>query len=315
MKTFRLLFIFTAALMLSVSCDKLETDPNGGDDLRKGKTTLPAEFLEEWPDLGGCEQYYSLIGGQTIDMGMVVVGNDDSYVYVMYSAGEGNLIAETHLYLGPIDEMPETSKSNPKIGWFPYATEETSDKIIYKIDVTQVPTDENGCFDVAAHAVVVCEDGGCEETAWASGGSDDLYFVLKSRMDGDGGEVETWAATENNNAGYIFNLSNSIGQVFDMHDIFWTYTPGELAVTLESGIIKFTVNSDYGSLIWSRMFLGTLDELNAIGQWNYYNFPYQINVVDDVHVFEFSSSLLNSGDEMEFDGNRWGFYVNYCLCE
>ncbi|MGE0078302.1 MAG: hypothetical protein AB7S48_10620 [Bacteroidales bacterium] len=111
-----------------------------------------------------------LTAGQHIDAGTVTVGNDADYLYVTYSAANGYLINETHLYVGPQSGVPVNKKGNPQIGHFPYGETFTTPvgEVIYQFNLA----DLEDCFIVAAHAVVTKYDGETivdQQTAWGAG--------------------------------------------------------------------------------------------------------------------------------------------------
>lgn len=124
-----------------------------------------------------------LTAGQHIDAGTVTVGNDADYLYVTYTATNGYLLNETHLYVGTRSGVPVNKKGNPQIGHFPYGETFTTpvSEVTYQFNLA----DFEECFIVAAHAVVTKYDGATivdQQTAWGAGtqfitsGSWAMYF-------------------------------------------------------------------------------------------------------------------------------------------
>ncbi|MEA1898615.1 MAG: hypothetical protein U9N53_13225 [Bacteroidota bacterium] len=118
------------------------------------------------------EQSYDLFAGQTINVGNLMVSNDDEFIYVTYLTDEGWMLKEIHLYVGPIKFFPVTKSKIPVPGQFPIKEEYlTPEKLVtFTIPLSEIPE----CPLIAAHAVVVKD--GMEETAWGFGTSfDDFY--------------------------------------------------------------------------------------------------------------------------------------------
>jgi hypothetical protein len=95
----------------------------------------------------GCSQTATLYAGQNIDVGNVIVNDDGTNIYVDYYTENGWVISETHLYVGPEDEIPSTKSGNIKIGHFPDSGTGAS------YVITKDP-DWGDCYVIAAHAVV-----------------------------------------------------------------------------------------------------------------------------------------------------------------
>ncbi len=318
MKNFKLLAILLIATFMTTSCSKheqFETDESL--KLNGVLKSAPADILiypddaVTWPGSDGCElAVYDLFGGQTIHLGTVSVITYSGDVYVKYELNEGSdcLITETHLYLGDIADLPTGKNDNPKIGHFPYAWE---DEVGSPVVIMKIPGQE-GCFDIAAHAVVKC--GGDEETAWAKEGN---IFALKSLMQQPDlsfkwsitGIPGTWCSS------FIYlTLNEALGETIPLVYFNNGVTPyGEVSVELDGDIVRFTVTSDNGDVDNSHLFVGSLNYLNSIGICNHGSFPYQDNDQGPQHVFEFPASILE-GDGNEFGGSAWGWYIEeYCM--
>jgi hypothetical protein len=126
----------------------------------------------------------TLYAGQTIDAGTVTVSNDSSNVYVTFSTRNGWQLTETHLAIAStLAGIPQTKSGNPKVGNFPYQRSYnpsvTSDVYVFSLDQLAVSlgfdrfTCGSSSFVVAAHAVVVQQDGSggvtARETGWGAG--------------------------------------------------------------------------------------------------------------------------------------------------
>jgi hypothetical protein len=109
----------------------------------------------------------TLLAGQHIPAGTLTIWNDETTLYVRYSAFPGFSLAETHLAAAQdLSGIPQTKKGNPIPGRFPFkATHSGAADFIYAQEL-QWPTESE--IVVAAHAVVELAGGG-RETAWADG--------------------------------------------------------------------------------------------------------------------------------------------------
>jgi len=119
---------------------------------------LPNEFC-------GDATTVRLIAGQFIDMGKVIITNDENYLYIEYVTTPPWVLIETHVAIADsLSGIPQTKTGNPKVGQFAY-------------DINSfIPLDnwESGTMIyIAAHAEVqkLGEDGQVlqEETAWGEG--------------------------------------------------------------------------------------------------------------------------------------------------
>jgi hypothetical protein len=117
----------------------------------------------------GVEYDSDLIAGQDEEnpVGLLTITFDDQHtmMYVTYTTTECSII-ETHLWVGTdLEDVPRTGSGNPKIGKFPYATEDAAgtNEVVYEIPVTS-----GQWYYILAHAVVDCPCIG-EETAWGEG--------------------------------------------------------------------------------------------------------------------------------------------------
>lgn len=136
----------------------------------------PTATAETDPVLCGTPENVTLFAGQTIDTGSVVVGNDDTNLYVTFDTTDPWAMTESHVHVADTREgIPQTRKGNPQVGQFAYQSSYeppvTSDT--YVIPLSTISLDENGQVVVAAHAVVgnLNDDGSVTETetGWADG--------------------------------------------------------------------------------------------------------------------------------------------------
>jgi hypothetical protein len=137
----------------------------------------------------GPKKSVDLIAGQHTDVGSVsveledLVGNDGvvDTLSVTYDTEDGWRLDQTHLYVENQEnpDMPANKKGNPKIGNFPYVSENVYDTT----KRVEIPLDEFGDLEgmlcesgmsvnldaeMAAHASVLNDSLG-QETAWADG--------------------------------------------------------------------------------------------------------------------------------------------------
>ena len=113
---------------------------------------------------------YDLFAGQDIYVGSVSIGNDDDYVYVIYrlsqsAIDDGWSIVETHLAIEEdCADMPMTKTGNPKVGHFPYFTENYPGvpEVIYPpILLADLGLTCESILCIAAHAVVERVEENC----------------------------------------------------------------------------------------------------------------------------------------------------------
>lgn len=114
----------------------------------------------------------TLIAGQNINAGTVVVTNDANFIYVTYNTANGYVLKETHLFVGKCDSVPVNKQMNPVPGQFPYIT--YHNKITtysYKVPINSIGMGKCGC--IAAHAALVKYNGSGQvvdsQTGWGNG--------------------------------------------------------------------------------------------------------------------------------------------------
>lgn len=115
-------FDFTSKAILIVllsfftlSCEKEQAD-------QVAPLNSDASFKAE---LNGCPMVTDLIAGQHIDVGDIIITNDQANIYVTYLMNEqGWYLKETHMHVAlELSGIPQTNKGNPKIGKFEYKRE------------------------------------------------------------------------------------------------------------------------------------------------------------------------------------------------
>lgn len=109
--------------------------------------------------------------GQHILAGNVTVNNDLTNLSVTYNATANWEFRELHLFVGNYADVP-TRNGNPVPGRFPYKVSfnQLTTSYTFTIPLSDVQTDDNGCFVVAAHSSMrgTGGNGGNQtETGWA----------------------------------------------------------------------------------------------------------------------------------------------------
>jgi len=127
-------------------------------------------YDKEQIDAASCDEIEStpLYGGKDIEVGLVHLSNSEGHVFITYDlANTSWSLKETHLYIGPEQDIPYTKAGNPKIGNFPYQTQQddtNKKEFSYAIPIGAF----DDCMVIIAHAVVQKDDGSQrEETAFA----------------------------------------------------------------------------------------------------------------------------------------------------
>jgi len=326
MKYIRLSLVVMVTVLFAVSC--AEHEKSVMDEATALKTTYYT--LESWDaiDFCGPVQVHELIGGQYIHMGTVAVGNDADSLYVKYEVDEGYFIAETHLFVGDVmgEDFPKGKKDNPKIGQFPYASEVSSNIVIYSIALSELDGD---CFDVAAHAVVMCEDGTCEETAWGAGKvQNDVVFASKAFIIYEDDMNRSYGLTSgvlfaedcpySPHWGYVpVDLANFVPGTYNIAS-----SGGTVLATVSTSIVGdkmvFTFAAEPGIMLDGQyLFAGALEDLLTYFDVDncpeYYLFPYfSKEAVIEVPLSDLPSGS-SSSESLELTSTRWGFYFKYCV--
>ncbi len=121
----------------------------------------PCEFVTE---------SFDLFAGQTIDVGELLVTNDDENLYITYQATGDWFIGKVHVYVGSVEGMPVNNSNVPIPGQFPY--HQTYDPYTQTATVTVPLAGLPECYVIAAHAEMHKVVDGVEvqsETGWSFG--------------------------------------------------------------------------------------------------------------------------------------------------
>jgi len=157
MKTKLWLFSLAIGLIFS-ACEKDDEFKGKPDGVVKGRVIAT---LESAPD--NCEITAGetpLIAGQHHEVGTVRVDFENGDIIVTYKTKDGWFITETHLHVAADPEgIPTNRPGNPMIGLFEYGDDDIFEtEVKYTISKSAIiPAPDNGCYYIAAHAVVVTE--------------------------------------------------------------------------------------------------------------------------------------------------------------
>jgi len=109
-----------------------------------------------------------LFAGQHILVGSVTfIDTEDGFFEVTFNLTDGWTMSESHVYAGPIKDIPTNKPGAPKIGKFPYKETHNPAVTTYTYSFPSVSVDDQDNYALAAHCVVNHPDEN-EETGWAS---------------------------------------------------------------------------------------------------------------------------------------------------
>lgn len=130
--------------VFAVSCEKDEVQQDIGSQ---------PEIAYKLND-SGCPHVTDLIAGQHIDVGDIIISNDQANIYVTYLINEpGWYMKLSHMHIAEdVSGIPQTHKGNPKVGKFDYQMEHNH-ATEYTISVPYSWSAGTNIV-VAAHAVV-----------------------------------------------------------------------------------------------------------------------------------------------------------------
>lgn len=120
----------------------------------------------------------TLYAGQNIDIGKIIISNDAKNLYVTYDVRNSNWwLDETHLNVGPKNEIPINGGNNPVIGQFNHpGNHDLTQQYTFTIPLEEINSDsyddDRKCFTITAHAAVVKKENGeiiSSETAFGNG--------------------------------------------------------------------------------------------------------------------------------------------------
>lgn len=254
------------ALMLLVGFTGTATDDNGPGDY-----TCDASVT------------YTLYGGQTIDVGEVMVWHDTETLFIRYTTDGDWWLSETHVFVGDdIDYVPTTGKqNNPKIGQFPYSMDHDPMVQVYTYELDLVDDlgwEKGDVFAIMTHAVVmrIVDDEVVQgETGWAG----DRDF-----------ESQRWA--------YWFDYKPC--KILMMPD-------DDVSINFDPGVDSYfqTIVTDGGNDVPDDTYLGwCIDEVNFVN----YVTDYDATLISSYDPF--LSSYFSGSDD------RWDLnweWVNYIL--
>ena len=121
----------------------------------------PCEFVTE---------SFDLFAGQTIDVGDLLVTNDNDNLYITYQTTGDWYIGKVHVYVGSLEGLPTNNANTPIPGQFPY--QETYNPYTQTATVTVPLQGLPACYVIAAHAETHRVVNGVEvqeETGWSFG--------------------------------------------------------------------------------------------------------------------------------------------------
>ncbi len=152
--------LLLALALVFFACQKDEFAFDGNDFLLKS-----ANVENFTPNCASSS--FTLFAGQTINVGNLLVSNDDDYLKVEYQVNEGYQISEVHLWVGANpNDVPKSRGKNPSPvpGQFPYKLINAGKYVFYIPLNNLLGTDIcSKQLYIYAHAVVG------NETAWSEG--------------------------------------------------------------------------------------------------------------------------------------------------
>ena len=121
-----------------------------------------------------CCQYETanvvLYAGQNTGIGQISVTNNETHLIVKYTLTGDWFLKQSHLYAGPIANIPASTSGDPNPVLFPFSTIHPANVKVYTYLIPLANLD--GCYEIAAHANVAKIVNGVEiltETAWSFG--------------------------------------------------------------------------------------------------------------------------------------------------
>jgi hypothetical protein len=163
--------IFAALLLFFVSCKK-QTNDEQNNVTNSLESSNKAMVTEESNNIVcGQARIVKLLAGQSTQVGIISISNDQTNIYIKYITTNGWQIQKTHLYVGAEEKIPTFLTGNIQVGSFTYQTEHSPRVTSFTYSI---PLDElNECYSIAAHAEVVRIDENNAvletETGWGQG--------------------------------------------------------------------------------------------------------------------------------------------------
>lgn len=163
--------LFLPMLLIAVSlgifsCQKAQQEP------QSTSTETPGTLSGRIDDPNCPPTVVTLVAGQTINAGQVIVSSDADFIYVTYETANDYVLTQTHLYVGPCDQIPVNNPGNPLPGQFPYkGTHNNITSYTYQVPKSAFNGATCGC--IAAHSVVKKLDASGnvvdQQTGWGNG--------------------------------------------------------------------------------------------------------------------------------------------------
>lgn len=284
----------------------------------------------------------ALIAGQHINVGQVlywntveeVDGKDVEFLYVKYMANDPLKLYEVHLYVGSKEGMPLNKNGSPRIGWFPYSDDNMDGlaEITIKIDISKL----GDCFVIAAHAVVIEESSGNNETAWTKCGpmitlktwikdipdlnKPDEYTPFWATIEGMPVSVNPKAWCRHMNSNTFVDINNY--ELVSPHYPAYPVPVGKIYTAIDENNLIVEITTSYKNLFLDEayLYIGTRKEF--ISKYYKYNcpsykfFPYQkTGISSNIYTFKIAltDDLRNLFSSEEFSSSRWGWYSEYYL--
>jgi hypothetical protein len=318
MKKAKFLFLGLMTLAFFTACEKNDRIKPMNQDGAVKVVKSQLFDMDEFPEDGCGLQTFDLIAGQHIYAGSVqsIMSLDGMTLFVKYEAFGDCEFTEAHLFVGNGDAViPSGKTGNPKIGHFPYFWEEmgSAAEVVFSIPVADLDLAEDGCLKIAAHAVTICD--GVEETAWARGSN--LVFSLKVYIDGNEGPRAMTATGEPiahssdwRDVLTYYPLADALANPIDLVSLEdGTTVLGSAEVVEVNGNHELVITLISGEIYRTYIFIGPAEAFNLdVQNWpliNTWNSP-----VNPLHIPVSISDVLNG---QEFDGSRWGWFVDYCV--
>ena len=218
---YRLALLLLSVAFITVSCEK-ESDMRSSEEsavLFKSMTLDAEGNVVCEPDT------FKLFGGQTIEVGYLVVSNDDQNIFVEYNITNSDYyLSEAQLWVGSdLSNVPYAGNGAPVPGLFPYKAENIEVmKYLFTVPIADAII---GTTDYCGKEVFIFAHGSVEpstgssategETIWSEGTPFDgprwgwysSYSICCDSNDQDPGDYYTetaFAKFEKNDGGFIF---------------------------------------------------------------------------------------------------------------
>lgn len=164
------LFTILSVSLLAIACQKSAHENITSAATSRGSYIIPAGYT---PPECMVPTEKTIYAGQTINVGSVVVWNDENNVYVSYQMSGDYKLKVTHLYVGACSSIPVNGAGNPRIGLYPYSTNHGAAGVsIYTYTIPRSSLPAGTCVCVSAHAEVVAFNSSGQQTFSQTGWGD-----------------------------------------------------------------------------------------------------------------------------------------------